>query len=74
MSDSPITIERLERAIRIVADMMVKHNRPGLIVTIRRLEAERDRLRNETDPIAYAKQILSQVHNKVHNAGRVENS
>jgi hypothetical protein len=69
-----VTVERLERAIRIVADMMVKHNRPGLIVTIRRLEAERDRLRNETEPIAYAKQILWQVHNKVHNVDRGKNS
>jgi hypothetical protein len=53
-----VTVERIERAIHIVADMMVKHDRPGLMATIRRLEAERDRLRNETDPMEYAKQIL----------------
>jgi hypothetical protein len=56
-----ITIERIERATRIVADMMVKHDRPRLMATIRRLEAERDRLRNETDPIEYAKQILQRA-------------
>jgi hypothetical protein len=55
---SAVTIERVERAIRTVADMMVKHRRPQLMDTIKRLEAERDRLRNETDPIEYAKQIL----------------
>jgi hypothetical protein len=53
-----VTVERIERAIRTVADMMVKHGRPRLMDTIKRLEAERDRLRNETDPIEYAKQIL----------------
>jgi hypothetical protein len=53
-----VTIERIERAIRIVADIMVKHDRRRLMDTIKRLEAERDRLRNETDPIEYAKQIL----------------
>jgi hypothetical protein len=53
-----VTVERLERAIHIVADMIMKHDRPRLITTIRRLEAERDRLRNETDPMEYAKQIL----------------
>jgi hypothetical protein len=64
----PVTIERLERAIHIVADVMVKHRRPGLIATIRRLEAERDRLRSETDPMEYAKELLSKLHNNVHNA------
>jgi hypothetical protein len=57
-SPDAITIERIERAIHIVAEMMVKHDRPRLMATILRLEAERDRLRNETDPIEYAKQIL----------------
>ena len=69
-----VTVERIARAIRIVADMMLKHKRPGLIVTIRRLEAERDRLRNETDPLEYAKQIISKVHNNVHNMGQIASS
>ena len=44
-SDSDeVTVERLERAIHIVAEMMVKHDMPQLILTIRFLEAERDRL------------------------------
>jgi hypothetical protein len=59
MNTAAVTIERLESAITIVADMMVKHNRPSLGVTLKRLEAERDRLRNEADPIEYAKQILA---------------
>jgi hypothetical protein len=42
VSSSPITIERIERAIHIVADMMVTHGLP-LRPTIRFLEAERDK-------------------------------
>jgi hypothetical protein len=56
---TPITVERLENAIQVVADVMVKHDRRGLKVTLERLEAERDRLRHEVDPIEYAKQILA---------------
>ncbi len=32
-----VTVERLDRAIATVARMMVKHDMPDLIVTIRRL-------------------------------------
>jgi hypothetical protein len=53
-----VTIERLEHAITTVADMMVKHDIPQLIVTIRYLEAERDKLRQETAAMDYAKEIL----------------
>jgi hypothetical protein len=56
-----VTPERIERAIHTVADAMVKHNRPGLIDTIKRLEDDLKRLRSEADPIEYAKQILSKV-------------
>jgi hypothetical protein len=45
---APVTIERLDRARRIVADMMVRHDMPELIVTIRHLEAEQDKLRQQT--------------------------
>jgi hypothetical protein len=57
MSDE-ITIERIERAIHIVATMMVKHDMP-LGPTIRRLEAERDKLRAQTSDMDYAKEILA---------------
>jgi hypothetical protein len=68
---SAVTIERLDRAIVIVAEMMVKHDRPRLVVTLQRLEAERDRLKTEMDPIEYAKGILARkVHNIVHNVGK----
>jgi uncharacterized protein (UPF0335 family) len=56
---APVTIERLDRAIDIVAKMMVKHQRPGLIDAIERLEVERDLLRSEIDPMEYARQILT---------------
>jgi hypothetical protein len=38
--------------------MMVMHDMPHLIVTIRRLEAERDKLRQETAAMDYAREIL----------------
>jgi hypothetical protein len=56
--DSSVTIERLERGIKTVAAAMVEHSLPGLLVYIRRLEAERDRLLQEVDAMDYANQIL----------------
>ena len=55
---SAVTIERLDRAIDTVAQMMVNHDMPHLIDTVRYLEAERDRLRQETGAMDYAKQII----------------
>ena len=58
MSSSPITVERIERAIDTVADMMVKHGLP-LRPTIDFLEAERDKLLRQTTDMDYAKQIVA---------------
>jgi hypothetical protein len=52
-----VTVERLERAIGTVARMMVKHDMP-LGPTIRFLEAERDKLRQQTADMDYAMEIL----------------
>jgi hypothetical protein len=52
-----VTVDRIEHAIHIVADVMVKHD-IDLMPTIRRLEAERDRLRQKTVGMDYAKEIL----------------
>jgi hypothetical protein len=52
-----VTIKRLERAIGTVARMMVKHDMP-LGATIRYLEAERDKLQQETSDMRYAMEIL----------------
>ena len=54
---APVTVERLDRAIHTVAEMMVKHGLP-LGPTIRFLKAERDKLLRETDDMAYARSIL----------------
>jgi hypothetical protein len=59
VSSSPITVERLERAITITAEVMSRHNLPQLLPTLKRLEAERDKLLMDGDPIAYAKRILA---------------
>jgi hypothetical protein len=62
-----VTIERLDRAIDTVADVMVKHD-IDLMPTIRRLEAERDKLRQKTAAMDYAKEILRKraQHGKQH--------
>ena len=64
MSNAPIpipggTINRLERAITATARAMVRHNLPELMRTLKRLEAERDRLLAEGDAIEYAKRLLA---------------
>jgi hypothetical protein len=53
-----ITIERIERAIRTVARAMVRHDM-NLAPTIRRLEAERDRLQQDGSDMDYAREILA---------------
>jgi hypothetical protein len=59
--DSVVTIERLERAIAVTARCMAQHNLPQLLPTLKRLEAERDRLLQEGDPIEYAKRVLGKA-------------
>jgi hypothetical protein len=51
-------LERIDRAISLVAQAMLRHGMGQLIVTIRCLEAERDRLLSETDSMEYARRIL----------------
>jgi hypothetical protein len=52
-------VERLESAIRVTARCMVEHNLPQLLPTLKRLEAEHDRLLREVDAIEYAKRLLA---------------
>ncbi len=54
-----VIVERIDHDIGIVAAMMIKHDMPHLIVTIRHLEAERDKLGQETAAMDYAKEILA---------------
>jgi hypothetical protein len=61
MKEEPVTVERLERCIQIVAYGIVRHNLPQALPTLKRLEAERDRLQRlqgEGDPIEYARRVL----------------
>lgn len=53
----PVTLERLERAIARVAWAIQHHNLPEALPTLKRLEAERDRLLNDGDPIEYARRV-----------------
>ena len=66
-SNDEVTVERLERNIDTVARMMVKRDMLQLITTIRYLEAERDRLEQETAAMDYAREILSRGRNKGRN-------
>jgi hypothetical protein len=54
-----VTVERIGRAIHIIAHMMIKHDMPHLIATIRFLEVEQDKLRQQTAAMDYAKEILA---------------
>ena len=62
-----VTVERLENAITMTAYVMAHHNLPQLLPTLKRLEAERDRLLQEGDPIEYATYAASKggVHSLV---------
>ena len=53
-----VTVERVDRAIGLVAQAMLDHDMGHLMVTLQRLEAERNRLLNEIDSMEYARQIL----------------
>ena len=60
MSQKPkVTAEQLDRAIKITAHVMVRHNLPQILPTLKRLEGEHRRLSSEGDPIDYAKRILA---------------
>ena len=61
LDDVTVTAERIERAKRTVARMMKKHNMPHLIVTIRILDAELEKRRQETAAMDYATQILAKM-------------
>ena len=60
-----VTVERIERAIAIIAYCMTRRNLPQILPTLKRLESERDRLIAEGDPIAYAKRILAKAANSI---------
>jgi hypothetical protein len=59
--EAPLTAERLERVIAITAYAMVRHNLPQILPTLKRLEAERDRLLHEGDPLDYAQRVLDRI-------------
>lgn len=54
-----VTVERVEAAIKVTARCMVEHHLPQLLPILKRLEAERDRVVQEGDPIEYAKRLLA---------------
>jgi hypothetical protein len=50
--------ERLDNAIAVTAYVMQRHGLPQLLPTLKRLEAELEKLRTDGDPIEYAKGVL----------------
>jgi hypothetical protein len=59
MTDDTVTVERLACAIRTTARCMVQHDLPRLLPTLKRLEAERERLIKDGDAITYARSLLA---------------
>jgi hypothetical protein len=60
-AESPVTVERLDRAIRITAQAMIDYPdvaRDYIWPHLKALEAERDRLIQEGDPLEYAKRVI----------------
>jgi hypothetical protein len=53
-----VTLERLDRAIQLTARCMVNHQLPQILPTLKRLQAERDRLLREGDALEYARRVL----------------
>jgi hypothetical protein len=51
-------IARLNCAIAVTADAMVRHHLPQILPTLKRLEAESDRVASEGDALDYAKRNL----------------
>jgi hypothetical protein len=51
-------IERLNVAIAMTAYVIQRHNLPQVLPTLKRLEAARDDLLRDGDPIEYAKRAL----------------
>jgi hypothetical protein len=61
---SHLTVERIERAIRITAQAMIDYPdvaRDYIWPHLKALEAERDRLIQEGDPLEYAKRVLGRA-------------
>jgi len=56
-----VTLERLNRAIEVTARFMVEYNLPQIMPTLKRLEAERDKLLAQGDAIEYAKRVLEKL-------------
>jgi hypothetical protein len=52
-------VARLERAIKAVAGWIVKYEVGEAVPRLKYLQAERDRLLKEGDPIEYAKRVLA---------------
>jgi hypothetical protein len=59
MRTDEVTIERLEQAIQLTARCMVNHQLPQILPTLKRLEAERDRLLREGNALEYARRVLA---------------
>jgi hypothetical protein len=58
MAREAVTVERIERSITMTAYAMQRHNLPQLLPTLKRLEAEREKLHSDGDPIEYARRLL----------------
>ncbi len=57
-ASGPVTLDDLDEMIAITAYVMRRHNLPQILPTLKRLEAARDDLLTNGDPLEYAGQVL----------------
>lgn len=70
-SDQPRqTLERIDRAITFTAYCMKQWKMRELLPSLKRLQAERDRLAEEGDALQYAERILAQSAKLIDQSGR----
>jgi hypothetical protein len=63
MTSGPITVARLNNAIRIIAKGMTLHKEPKARPILERLVEARDRLRSEGDALEFARRVLEETSN-----------
>jgi hypothetical protein len=63
MTSGPVTVERLNAAIRIIAFGMDFHKGPKARPILERLVEARDRLRAEGDALEFARRVLEETPN-----------
>jgi hypothetical protein len=60
MSDGRVTLEEIDLAIKTFAYIIRRHNLPGALPTLKRLQVYREQRLAEGDALEYADRVLAQ--------------